>query len=99
MTSLATSGCNLILFTTGRGTPVGSPLAVTLKVTATRATADKMAENMDLSLADAVANGTSADAAADEVVRGVIEAANGRPTKAELLGHWEVAIPIRGVTY
>jgi len=39
------------------------------------------------------------DEAAEQVVQAVVEAANGKQTKAEGLGHWEVAMPIRGVTY
>jgi len=42
---------------------------------------------------------TSMDEAAEQVVQAVVEAANGKQTKAEGLGHWEVAMPIRGVTY
>lgn len=96
VTALAASGCNMTFFTTGRGTPVGSPAAITLKITATQTTYEKMAENIDLCVAE---NGESIDAAAERIVASVINAANGTSAKAEILGHWEVAMPIRGVTY
>ncbi len=99
VTALAASGCNVTLFTTGRGTPVGSPTSITLKMTATQQTAERMAENIDVSVAAVIDGSESVDDAAGRVVRAVIDAANGEPTKSERLGHWEVAVPIRGVTY
>ena len=99
VTALAAAGCNVTIFTTGRGTPVGSPASITLKVTATQKAADRMPENIDVSLAGVVEGTESMDNAAERVVRAVVDAANGRLTGAEKLRHWEVAIPIRGVTY
>jgi len=99
VTSLAASGCNLTLFTTGRGTPVGSPAAITVKITATAKTFQRMEENIDLCVAGVTEGTETIDQAAERVVQKVIEAANGEQTKAEILKHCEVAIPIRGVTF
>lgn len=99
VTALAAVGCNVTIFTTGRGTPVGSPASITVKVTATQGTYDRMRENLDLCVAAVGAGHESLDAAAERVVQAVVAAANGEPTQAERLGHWEVAMPIRGVTY
>lgn len=99
VTALAAAGCNVTLFTTGRGTPVGSPASITVKVTATQKTFERMNENIDVGVARVVDGTESIDDAARRVVQAVVESANGKPTKAEILGHWEVAIPIRGVTY
>ena len=99
VTALAASGCNVTIFTTGRGTPVGSPASITLKVTATQKTADRMPENIDLSAASVVDGTESLEAAARRLVQAVVDAANGKPTCSETLRHWEVGIPIRGVTY
>ncbi len=70
-----------------------------MKVTATQKTYDRMRENIDVCVAGVVDESESIDAAAGRVVRAVVEAANGEQTAAEKLGHWEVAMPIRGVTY
>jgi len=99
VTALAASGCNVTIFTTGRGTPVGSPVSITLKVTATRKTAERMPENIDLSAADVVDGKETLDEAAGRLVQTIVDAANGKPTCSEILRHWEVGIPIRGVTY
>lgn len=99
VTSLAAAGCNVIVFTTGRGTPVGSPASITVKITATQTTFDKMQENIDVCVAGVADGSESLDEAARRVVQAIVDAAIGKQTKAERLGHWEVAIPIRGVTY
>jgi altronate dehydratase large subunit len=99
VTALAASGCNVTIFTTGRGTPVGSPASITLKVTATRRTAERMPENIDFSAADVVDERETLDEAAGRLVQAVVDAANGKPSCSETLRHWEVGIPIRGVTY
>jgi altronate dehydratase large subunit len=99
VTCLAAAGCNIILFTTGRGTCVGSPTSITLKITATAKTAEIMEENIDLSVASVTEGSEDIDSAAERVVAAVIQAANGQQTKAEMARHYEVAIPIRGVTY
>ncbi len=99
VTALAAAGCTLTLFTTGRGTPVGSPASITLKITATRRTFERMGENIDLCVAGVGEGSESLEDAARRVVQAAADAANGQLTKAEHLHHWEVAIPIRGVTY
>jgi altronate dehydratase large subunit len=99
VTALAAAGCQVTLFTTGRGTPVGSPASITVKITATQGTFERMRENIDLCVAG-VADGTETlEDAARRIVQAVVESASGLPTQAERLGHWEVAMPIRGVTY
>lgn len=99
VTCLAAAGCNVTIFTTGRGTPAGSPAAITLKVTATEQTFRNMEENIDLCVAGVIDGRETVDQAANRVVEAIVSAANGELTKAEKLGHWEVAMPIRGVTY
>lgn len=98
VTALAAAGCNVNLFTTGRGTPVGSPTAVTVKITATESTFEKMREDIDICVSDVI-YGTKVDEEAERLVDLVVASANGKLTKAEETRHWEVAIPIRGVTF
>lgn len=99
VTCLAAAGCNVTLFTTGRGTPIGSPASITIKITATEHTFQSMEENIDLCVSAVIDGKETIDQAAERVVDAVIRSANGEWTKAERLGHWEVAMPIRGVTY
>jgi len=99
VTALAAAGCNVTIFTTGRGTPLGSPASITVKVTATQRTFERMSENIDLCVAGRGIDRQSIDEAAGLLVQAVVDSANGKQAKAEKLGHWEVAMPIRGVTY
>ena len=99
MTYLSAAGCNFILFTTGRGTPLGSPAAITVKITATEKTYERMEENIDFCVADVIEDKETIDQAAERIVNGIIDSANGKETKAEILRHYEVAVPIRGVIF
>jgi altronate dehydratase len=87
VTALAAAGSNVTPFTTGRGTPVGSPTSITLKITATQKTFEIMEENIDLSVAGVIDGSESIDRAAERIVQEVVNAANGEQTKAERLGH------------
>ena len=49
-TALAASGAQIVLFTTGRGTPTGNAIAPVLKVTANKRTYTHMEDNMDVDL-------------------------------------------------
>ncbi len=88
VTNLTAAGCHLILFTTGRGTPLGAPVP-TLKI----ATNSNLTQNkphwVDF---DAQAN------SADKLFDLIIETANGKPTKNEIGGYREIAIFKDGVT-
>jgi altronate dehydratase large subunit len=99
MTGLAAAGCQLVVFTTGAGTVVGSPVAVTVKMTATRATWERMRENIDLDVSAYKEGAQTLDCAAARTFDHVLAAANGELQAAERLGHWEAAFPIRGVTF
>jgi altronate dehydratase large subunit len=99
MTTLSASGCQLIAFTTGQGTVVGSPVASTVKMTATYSTAERMAENIDLDVSGYKDGSLSLEEAADKTLAHIVAAANGEMQKAEILGHGEIAFPLRGVTF
>lgn len=99
MTCLAAAGCNVILFTTGRGTVVGSPTAITVKVTATEATYKRMEENLDVDVSGFTRGAESLDQAASRIFDRIVAAANGQAQKAEILHHAEIAFPLRGVTF
>ena len=91
MTSLAAAGCNLIAFTTGRGTLVAFPIVPTIKITANKKTFDRMNENIDYFV-------ESKDRA-KELLELIFAFANGKSTKGELAGHGEMFIPLEGVTF
>lgn len=88
VTNLTAAGCQLILFTTGRGTPLGAPVPTV-----------KIATNS--SLAGRKQNWIDFDAQSqhdDELFRLLIATANGKETKNEQNGFREIAIFKDGVT-
>jgi altronate hydrolase len=95
-TALTAAGATVILFTTGRGTPLGFP-APTLKIASNSALAARKPGWIDFD-AGVVLSGQTMDAAADSLMDLVVATASGQPTKAELNGEREIAIWKSGVT-
>jgi altronate hydrolase len=89
LAGLAAGGCNLIAFTTGRGSAIGFPTVPVIKIATNTATFSRMRENMDVN-AGRIADG---DATVQQVGREifdlVLESAAGRQTCAERMGHKE----------
>jgi altronate hydrolase len=86
----------VILFTTGRGTPLGFP-APTLKIASNSALAARKPRWIDFD-AGVVLSGQTMDQAADSLMDLVVETASGKATKAEINGEREIAIWKQGVT-
>jgi altronate hydrolase len=95
-TALVAAGATVLLFTTGRGTPLGFP-APTLKISSTSALAQAKPRWIDFD-AGTLLTGASLDDVARELLDLVIATASGRATCAERNGEREVAIWKTGVT-
>ena len=78
-------GCNLVLFTTGRGSVFGSKPAPTIKICTNSTTYERMPEDMDLN-AGKVLEGTPLEQVAEELLEKVIAVASGQPSKSEAQG-------------
>ncbi|MBO5689550.1 MAG: altronate dehydratase [Lentisphaeria bacterium] len=96
VTALTAAGVHLILFTTGRGTPLGAP-APTVKIATNTALAEFKANWIDFN-AGTLVEGESMDSAAERLFRQVIRIANGEETQSEKYGYREIAIFKDGVT-
>lgn len=86
VTAKVAGGCQLVVFTTGRGNPVGNPIAPVLKATANKETFIKMNDNMDFDMSHALDGKISIDALGEELFKEIIAVANGKKTKAEVYG-------------
>lgn len=94
-TALAAAGANLILFTTGRGTPLGFPVP-TLKVASNSSLAQRKPGWIDFDAGRAL--GLDLEVLDAEFLDTVLAVASGAPTAAERSGEREIAIWKRGVT-
>ena len=96
VTGLMAAGAQLILFTTGRGTPLGAPVP-TLKVATNSALAAKKANWIDFN-AGQLLEGMTMPEAAQALLRLVLDTASGKKAQNELHGYREIAIFKDGVT-
>jgi altronate dehydratase large subunit len=99
MAGLAAGGAQVMVFTTGRGTPTGNPIMPVIKVTANRRTAERMADNIDLDLSGVIAGTLTMAQAGGQILDEILAVAGGKLTKSELLGHTEFSIYRIGPTF
>jgi altronate hydrolase len=95
-TALTAAGATVILFTTGRGTPLGFP-APTLKLATNSGLAQRKPHWIDFD-AGRIASGADLDDTAAALMRLVLDTASGQPTRAEENDEREIALWKRGVT-
>jgi altronate dehydratase len=89
LTGLAAGGCNLIAFTTGRGSAIGFPSIPVIKIATNTPMYKRMKDNMDIN-GGLIADGESTVAAVgQEIFEMVLRVASGEKTCAERLGHKE----------
>jgi altronate hydrolase len=94
-TALAAAGATMILFTTGRGTPLGFPVP-TVKIATNSALAQRKKNWIDFDAGAALQHGFEASSA--ELLSLITSVASGQTTAAERNGEREIAIWKRGVT-
>lgn len=92
VTSMVAGGCNVVVFTTGRGTPTGHALAPVIKVTGNRETFRHMEDNMDFDASGVTMLEKSVEDVAAELLTEVLAVCDGRPTKAESFGFSDIAV-------
>lgn len=95
-TALAVSGAQIVLFTTGRGTPFASPVP-TVKISSNSALAGKKNNWIDFN-AGRMVEDKSKEELAKELFDYVLEVASGKKVKAEEAGFHDMAIFKQGVT-
>ena len=96
-TVLAAAGCQIVLFTTGRGTPFGT-VVPTLKIATNSALAENKKNWIDFN-AGQLLEGKSMEALADEFFDHILAVANGTvKAKNEIAGFQEITIFKDGVT-
>ncbi|MBO4591062.1 MAG: UxaA family hydrolase, partial [Eubacterium sp.] len=95
-TALAAAHAQLILFTTGRGTPFAAPIP-TMKISSNSALAEKKKNWIDFD-AGVLAEGEDKNLVADELFEKIINCSGGEKVCSEKAGYHDMAIFRRGIT-
>lgn len=86
---LIACGCQVILFTTGRGSVVGSAISPVIKVCANPETYARLAEDMDVNAGRILLGSATLDEVGEEILERVLAVASGARSVSEALGHQE----------
>lgn len=98
VTGMVGGGAQVVVFTTGLGTPTGNPIAPVIKITGNARTAESMRDNIDLDVSGVLEDKETLEAAAGRLFDEVLAVCSGRDAAAERLGHREFAIHRRNPT-
>jgi altronate dehydratase large subunit len=95
LTAITSAGASIVLFTTGSGNPVGSPVSPILKITGNPQTAIRMKDHIDVDVSEIITNSESHEKGGKDIYDALIKTLSGRLTKNEILHHEEFApIPV-----
>lgn len=98
-TAMVGSGANMVLFTTGLGTPTGNPIAPVVKISSNTQLATKMSDIIDIDTGGIITGEKSIDEMADEMLEFIIDVASGTiKTKAAILNQNDFIPWKRGVS-
>ncbi len=89
---LISAGSQIVLFVTGRGSVIGSPIAPLVKVTGNSTTYRAMEEDMDFDAGRVLSGDVTIQQAGHELAELILRVAQGEPSKPERLGHREYFI-------
>jgi altronate hydrolase len=89
---LLSVGSQILLFVTGRGSVIGSPVAPLVKITGNSETYRNLSDDIDFNAGRLLAGERTLDELGDELLALVIDVAGGRATRPEQLGHREYFI-------
>jgi altronate hydrolase len=99
VTAQVAAGANIVLFTTGLGTPTGNPIAPVMKISTNTALAERMPDIIDVDTGGIVSGEVTIEQMGERILSRVLEVASGEEkTKAELLGQNDFIPWKRGVS-
>jgi len=92
ITGLAAGGCQICLFSTGVGNPIGHPVSTVIKVSGNRNTLDGFSDNVDFDVSGIVERNQALDDAGSQLFDYLLAVASGELTTSEILDTRESAI-------
>jgi altronate dehydratase large subunit len=98
MAGMAAAGAQAILFTTGRGTPVGFPAVPVIKISSNSELFEAMPDDIDLD-AGTILAGKTARQVGEQILGLLLRVARGEKTRAEINGQAVFAIAQEGPAF
>lgn len=99
VTAQVGAGANVVLFTTGLGTPTGNPVAPVIKIATNSDLAQRMADIIDVDAGPIISGEKSIEEMGEAILESVIQVASGEVrTKAEVLGQDDFIPWKRGIS-
>jgi len=86
VTGQIASGCNLVVFTTGRGSAFGSKPAPCIKIATNTQMYERMTDDMDINTGDMLSASVTLEDKGAEIYQMLIDIASGKETKSEAQG-------------
>lgn len=99
LTGMVAGGAQIVLFTTGRGTPTGSPIAPVIKIATNTRMFEEMGDNMDLNAGTVIEGKESIESVGRHILDEIELVASGKFTKAEILKQHDFGIWRIGPTF
>lgn len=98
-TGLAGSGCNVIVFTTGLGTPTGNPITPVLKMSSNTDLYERMNDIIDINAGTVISGEDTIESMGEKILDHIIKVASGEvPSKAVLHGNNDFIPWKRGIS-
>jgi len=92
MTAMIAGGCHMAIFTTGRGTVTGSPIAPVIKVATNTPMYERMKDNMDLNAGAIITGDETVQQVGERISAEMLAVASGKLTISEIIGCNEFGI-------
>lgn len=96
--AMIAGGAEIIVLTTGRGTPTGAPIAPVIKITGNPMTYQRMKDNIDVNAGTIIDGSESIEEVGLRIYEEILAVASGKQTIAETLGFVEFGISRVGPT-
>ncbi|HEY9077691.1 MAG TPA: UxaA family hydrolase [Anaerolineaceae bacterium] len=90
--AVVAAGCQLVCFTTGRGTGIGNAIAPVIKIGSNNALYNRMADDIDINAGPVIEGEETIETMGEKIFSEIIRVASGTITRAEANGHREFAI-------
>lgn len=99
LTGMVAGGAQVVLFTTGRGTPTGSPIAPVIKISTNTAMFESMNDNMDLNAGTIIDGKETVQTVGQSIFDEIKSVSSGKLTKSEILKQHDFGIWRIGPTF